>query len=222
MKDNYESRSKTFLTRRTPAIIRVDGKAFHTYTKGLNKPFDNDLIEDMNYTAINLCNNIQGAKLAYVQSDEISILLTDYDTLQTDAWFNYNVQKICSVSASMATAYFNSKRASDKLAFFDARIFNIPREEVSNYFLARQKDCIKNSIGSVAQSLYSSKELNCKNQNEQQEMIFSQGVNWNDFSSDLKRGRTFTKGFKGFQRIETPFSFDDEFFKILISEKEIV
>ena len=89
MKVNYESRSRNFLTRRVPVIMRLDGKAFHTYTRGLDKPFDEGLIEDMQQTAIHLCQNIQGAKCAYVQSDEISILITDYDTLTTDAFLVY-------------------------------------------------------------------------------------------------------------------------------------
>lgn len=110
MKNNYENRSKTFLTRRTPVIIRIDGKAFHTYTKSLNKPFDEGLIDDMITTTIHLCENIQGAKAGYCQSDEISILVTDYENLETDAWFNYNVQKMTSVSASIATGIFNKLR----------------------------------------------------------------------------------------------------------------
>ena len=149
MKANYESRSRTFLTRRTPVIIRLDGKAFHTYTKGLDKPFDEGLIEDMAETARFLCSEIQGAKLAYVQSDEISILLTDYDKLGTDAWFDYNVQKIVSISASLATAKFNQLRyirsiklgeevdnykawkqvSVQTMAFFDSRAFNIPKRK---------------------------------------------------------------------------------------------
>lgn len=218
MKENYESRSKTFLVRRMPVIIRIDGKAFHTYTKGLDKPFDYSLINIMNWTSLYLCKNIQGSKMAYTQSDEISILITDYDTLQTDAWFDYNVQKMCSVSASMATASFNCyKLKTDQFAFFDSRAFNIPREEVANYFLARQKDAVKNSIGSVAQSLYSAKELHCKNQNEQQEMIFQKGINWNDYGSDVKRGRTFVKVDGEFQKVETPLSFNDDFFGNMIN-----
>jgi len=110
LKLNYENRAKQFLTRRTPVIMRIDGKTFSTYTKGLNKPFDEGLIEDMQQTAIYLCENIQGAKCAYVQSDEISILITDYDKLTSDAWFDYNIQEMISVSASLATAKFNQLR----------------------------------------------------------------------------------------------------------------
>lgn len=192
MKENYENRSKTFLTRRTPVIIRIDGKAFHTYTKGLKKPFDNKLIDDMIETTIFLFENVQGCKLGYTQSDEISLLITDYDTLQTDAWFDYSVQKICSISASLATAKFNSLRPN-KLAFFDARCFNIPKEEVANYFIARQQDAIRNSIQALGQSLFSHKEIENKNISEIQEMCFQKGCNWNNFSTPEKQGSIIIK-----------------------------
>ena len=131
MKYNYENRTKQFLTRRVPTIIRLDGKAFHTYTKGLNKPFDDGLIADMQETTKFLCENVQGCKLGYTQSDEITLVLTDYDNLQTDAWFDYNVQKMTSVSASIATAKFNQLRLQ--------RHFNKSQKEVdvinkSNFF----------------------------------------------------------------------------------------
>jgi len=217
MKNFYESRTKFYIPRRTYTIIRIDGKAFHTYTKGLDIPFDFGLIEDMDETACFLCKNIQGAKLAFVQSDEISILLTDFETLQTDAWFDGNIQKISSISASLATAKFNElryKRKSElernkllsndkiakdnfnkiKLALFDSRVFMIPAfNEVKNYFIWRQQDTTKNSISSVAQSLYSHKELNNKNGNDKMEMIFKRGINWNDYPAKLKRGRLIIK-----------------------------
>lgn len=214
MKNNYENRSKTFLTRRTPVICRIDGKAFHTYTRGLNKPFDEGLMEDMTDTAIYLCQNIQGVKCAYVQSDEISILITDYDTLQTDAWFDYNVQKMTSISASLATGIFNQLRfqrildnqseyyfsrngsielSDTPLANFDSRVFNIPVDEVANYFLARQKDAVKNSIAMLAQSLYSHKELDGVNSNQMQELCFQKGHNWNDLHWNKKRGTLIIK-----------------------------
>jgi len=107
MKENYENRAKTYLVRRMPVIIRIDGKAFHTFTRGFQKPYDEIFHNAMNATMKYLCENIQGCKLGYTQSDEITLLLTDYDTLTTDAWFDNNVQKICSVSASMATMMFN-------------------------------------------------------------------------------------------------------------------
>lgn len=223
MKANYEFRSKTFLTRRVPVIMRLDGKAFHTYTKGLNKPFDEGLIEDMQETAKFLCKNIQGAKCAYVQSDEISILITDYDTLLTDAWFDYNVQKMTSISASLATGIFNQKRtiralkefsedggweyaergalidvcdfidSSIPLGNFDSRVANYPKEEVANYFLARQTDAVKNSISMLAQSLYSHKELDKCSSDRQQEMCFQKGHNWNNLHFSKKRGSFIVK-----------------------------
>ena len=108
MKESYENRSKTYLVRRMPVIIRLDGKAFHTFTKHLQKPYDEVFHNAMNSTMKYLCENIQCCKLGYTQSDEITLLLTDYDTLDTDAWFDNNVQKICSISASLATWAFNT------------------------------------------------------------------------------------------------------------------
>jgi tRNA(His) guanylyltransferase len=211
MKENYESRSRTYLTRRIPVIVRLDGKAFHTYTKSLTKPFDEGLIEDMQLTATHLCNNIQGAKCVYVQSDEISILLTDYDNINTEAWFDNNVQKMVSVSASMAASSFNQLRLirefegdsngdrlcgiaeNIKLANFDSRVFTIPIEEVNNYFIARQRDAVKNSISMLAQSLYSHTELHGVDSNQMQELCFQKGHNWNDLHFSKKRGSLIIK-----------------------------
>jgi len=226
MKDLYEDRTRFKLTRRTNTIIRVDGKAFHTYTRGLIRPFDIGLMEDMNKTTEYLCKNIQGAKFGFVQSDEISILLTDYEDITTDAWFDGNLQKIASVVASMATAKFNQlrmQRATSlffshidkkcltvdeiqnfKLAMFDARVFQIPhQDEVINYFIARQQDATRNSISSVAQSLYSHKELDGKKTDEMQEMIFQKGINWNDYTPREKRGALIRKVEKKFVRKES-------------------
>ncbi len=193
IKSFYENRTKQFLPRRTYTLIRIDGKAFHTYTRGLERPFDEKLINDMDETACYICKNVQGAKMAFVQSDEISILLTDFEKLGTDAWFDGNIQKITSISASLATAKFNELRP-DKIALFDSRAFTIPtKSEVENYFIWRQQDTVRNSISSVAQSLFSPKELHGKKTNDMQEMIFQKGVNWNDFEPKKKRGRLIVK-----------------------------
>jgi len=193
MKDFYESRTKTLLPRRTYSIIRIDGKAFHTYTRGLERPFDDLLMKDMDRTACYLCENIQGAKLAFVQSDEISILVTDFDKLTTSAWFDGNVQKMVSVSASLATAKFNALRPN-KIAIFDSRVFTIPSViEVENYFIWRQQDTVRNSISSLAQSLFSSKQLHGKNTTDMQDMCMSMGINWNNLSAKKKRGRLIVK-----------------------------
>lgn len=223
MKEYYENRTKLFLPRRTYTIIRIDGKAFHTYTKKLKKPFDDDFMNDMNDTAKYLCEEIQGAKFAFVQSDEISILLTDFDKIQTDAWFNGNIQKITSVSSSKATSKFNHLRqiryieeiyksatgittityrqielfSKIKLAEFDSRVFTIPsKTEVENYFIWRQQDTVKNSISSLARSLSTNKkQLKGLNSSQLQELCFEKGVNWNDLSIGKKRGRLIVKKF---------------------------
>lgn len=89
MKGFYEARSKTSLVRRMPVIIRLDGKAFHTFTKGFQKPFDSMLMKAMQETMKYLCENIQGCVLGYTQSDEITLVLVDYKKLTSEAWFNY-------------------------------------------------------------------------------------------------------------------------------------
>jgi len=186
MKDNYEGRYRIKLTRRMPVILRLDGKAFHTFCKNMERPFDTQFCYDMESTAFYLCENIQGAKCAYVQSDEISILLTDYDKLTTEAWFDYNIQKMVSVASGMASAYFTMK--CERLAVLDCRAFNIPKEEVCNYFIWRQKDWRRNSVQMMAQSLYSHKELQCKKTSDLHEMIYQSGEDWEKLDPIYKYG----------------------------------
>ncbi len=189
----YEVVTQQVLMKRTYTIIRVDGKAFHTYTKGLERPFDDRLMSDMDETAKFLCQNIQNAKLAFVQSDEISVVITDFDELETESWFDNKVQKIVSVSASLATGKFIMLRPH-KLATFDSRVWQVPtRTEACNYLIWRQQDTTRNSISSVAQSLYPHKELLNKSSNQKQEMIFQKGTNWNDYSARYKRGRIIVR-----------------------------
>jgi tRNA(His) 5'-end guanylyltransferase len=212
MKGQYEVRSRQLLPRRTYTIIRLDGKAFHTYTRGLNKPFDRDLIDDMDNAVVNILPEIQGAQFAYVQSDEISILLTDFAKENTDAWFDGNVQKMTSVSASLMTAEFNKLRwirefrwkdtqsvtdlveSMNSVALFDSRVFTIPdRVEVMNYLIWRNNDAARNSISMVAQSLYSHKELHGMSSSDKQEMIFKKGINWGEYDKSLKNGRLIVR-----------------------------
>lgn len=203
MKENYENRTRFLLPRRSNVLIRIDGKAFHSYTKGLDRPVDEGLTDDMNLTTKYLCENIQGAKFGYVQSDEISIWVTDYDDIQTDAWFDYNLQKMCSISASMATSKFNQLRMARankidiKLAQFDARVFVIPElDEVVNYFVWRQQDATRNSISMAAQSMFSHKELQGKSSTDMMEMMFTlKDTNWDKYPAGFKRGRCVIKMF---------------------------
>lgn len=211
MKEYYEQVPKIRLVRRTPVAIRLDGKAFHTFTRGFKKPFDEILIKTMQETMKKLCENIQGCILGYTQSDEITLILQDYKTLDTAAWFDYEVQKMCSIASSMCTLYFNQifrtnvneycagKQmddyqktlclARDKGAMFDARVFNIPKEEVTNLIYWRQLDATRNSIQMVGQANFSHKELQNKSCNMIQDMLMTEkGINWNDFPAYQKRG----------------------------------
>lgn len=218
MKTFYEQIPKTKLMRRCPVAIRIDGKAFHTFTRGFQKPFDEVLIKSMQETMKYLCENIQGCVLGYTQSDEITLILVDYKKLTSSAWFDYEVQKICSIAASMATMAFNRAfvkevkkysfelsmgihtdeerrlldiydKAIDKGAMFDARCFNIPKEEVTNLVYWRQLDASRNSIQMVGQACFSHKELQNKSCNDIQDMLMTQkGINWNDLPTYQKRG----------------------------------
>lgn len=224
MKEFYENVPKTRLVKRTPVAIRIDGKAFHTFTRGFQKPFDDILIQSMQETTKYLCENIQGCVFGYTQSDEITLILIDYKKLTSSAWFDYEVQKMCSIAASMATMAFNRifndkvweyialqkvslvpqsvelqqeqekyndalRKAKTMGAMFDARCFNIPKEEVTNLVYWRQLDATRNSIQMVGQANFSHKELQNKSCNMIQDMLHEQkGINWNDFSTVKKRG----------------------------------
>lgn len=227
MKAFYENIPKTKLMRRTPVAIRIDGKAFHTFTREFQKPFDEVLIKTMQDTMKYLCENIQGCVLGYTQSDEITLILIDYKKFTSSAWFDYEVQKVCSIAASMATIAFNKYfseninseycvfddelldgdfnpnykneylidlytthiKASYKGAMFDARCFNIPKEEVTNLIYWRQLDATRNSIQMVGQANFSHKELQNKSCDQIQDMLMTQkGINWNDIPSYQKHG----------------------------------
>ena len=212
MKEYYEERSRSYLARRTPVAIRIDGKAFHTFTKEFDKPFDRVLGDTMVKTMQYLCENIQECVLGYTQSDEITLILIDYKKLTSDAWFDYQVQKMCSVAASMATMVFNKyfgqeiiKRFDKKQrynktfrayvssykkgAMFDARCFNIPKEEVCNLIYWRQLDATRNSIQMVAQSNFTHKELQGLSCNKLQDKLLTEkDINWNNYETRWKRG----------------------------------
>ena len=220
MKTFYEQIPKTKLMRRCPVAIRCDGRSFHTFTRNFQKPFDEVLIKSMQETMKYLCENIQGCVLGYTQSDEITLILVDYKKLTSSAWFDYEVQKVCSIAASMTTMAFNkffAKNVYDwwstsfvgitkeiqertdlydayvtailKGAMFDARCFNIPKEEVTNLIYWRQLDASRNSVQMVGQANFSHKDLQNKSCNDIQDMLMTQkSINWNDFPTYQKRG----------------------------------
>lgn len=202
----YESTTQTHLLRRTPVIIRIDGKAFHTFTKCLptydeslkQGPYSVKMQQVMAFTCKVLFQKIQNVQLIYSQSDEISILLKDWDTHETQQWFDGNLQKLTSVSASIATASFNHLFSSEvrrrtpsvnEFAYFDSRAFNVPEAEVVNYFIWRQQDASRNSVQMWGRHFFSHKQLHEKNNSEIQDMLMEQhGVNWNDIPTWQKRG----------------------------------
>lgn len=195
MKQSYENRSRHYLLRRTPVIIRVDGRAFHTLTASLDKPFDSWFMGAMIRSACRVAGEAQGFKLGYVQSDEASFLLTDYDELNTEAWFGYVKSKVESLTAAIMSGHFNLElRWSSRggvLAAFDARAFNLPPEEVANYFLWRAKDWERNSISMYAQSFFSPEQLHGRGRADQHELLHTIGKNWATDLSDVARNGTF-------------------------------
>lgn len=205
MKD-YENVSRNFLTKKVPVIIRIDGRAFHTLTRNENfeKPFSDYFHENMLIICENLFKEIQNVKLIYTQSDEISILMIDDDKPETESWFGNNINKIVSISTSLATCIFNKRYVDETgkpkkhFIMFDSRAFNIPYEEIDNYFIWRQKDWFRNSVNMLGQHYFSHKELQKKNHSDVHEMLHGIGINWADLESWKKNGSTYYKTSYGF------------------------
>lgn len=216
MKMYYENVTRNHLVRRTPIIIRLDGKSFHTWTnttwgdwgKWCQRPFDDNLSKWMAETTKYLVDNIQGAVFGFTQSDEISILLRDYDTFETQSWFDGNIQKIASVSASMCTAKFN-KLASTftpmyfeygkmsmhelPLAFFDSRCFNINKEDTCNYFVWRQQDVIRNSVQMLGQHFLGHKNIQGLNNLAVVDKLRTAGVDLDSIPQHFKCGVAYSR-----------------------------
>jgi tRNA(His) guanylyltransferase len=188
----YERAYNYALTPRSCLFVRVDGKAFHTFTRGCDKPFDQKLIDSMVEAAQETAKEMMGFKLAYTQSDECTFMLTDFDTHDTEGWFNYELNKVVSISASCYTAAFNRAYGSTH-AMFDSRAFIVPLEDAPNVFIWRQQDWARNSIQMLARAHYSSKQLYQKKTTDLHEMLFQKGVNWADLSDQLKNGTFITR-----------------------------
>lgn len=193
---SYENAYRKYIPSTFPVILRLDGVSFHSYTKKCKKPYDQNLIDVMNDTAIYLCSKIQSAHLAYIQSDEISILLYNQNN-KSEGWYGFNINKMISVSAAMASSYFSMSShkifGETKLANFDCRAFAVPKEDVMNVFEWRQQDATRNSIQMLARSLASHKECDKLNCNELQDLIHVKGKNWNNEPTSFKRGRCVVK-----------------------------
>lgn len=216
----YENCYRIYLPKRQAVIVRVDGRAFHSFTKGFARPYDIVFAVAMHQTALKLAENISSCKFAYTQSDEITLVLTDYENINTEPWFSNNLQKIVSISAAMASIFFkesfnksieeeyvdhylngkigdekyqllmkHSEAYNNKLCVFDSRAFIIPREEIVNCLYWRQTDCIRNSIQLLGQANFSHNQLQGKNCNEIQEMLWQEkNINWANEPNWFKNG----------------------------------
>lgn len=188
----YEFASRTTLLPRSYIVLRVDGKAFHTFTRGMKRPFDDKLIEAMVKTGEMVAKEMMGFKLGYHQSDEFTFVLTDTDSFESQIWFDGEVQKLCSVTASMFGAYFNKLMGGTE-AIFDCRAFNVPKEDVANVFIWRQRDWERNSLQMFSRSHFSHKQLDNKKKADMHEMLHSKGENWADLKEIYKNGTFILK-----------------------------
>lgn len=204
----YEQAYNYVFTPRSSLVIRVDGKSFHTWTKGMKRPFDEPLIAAMIVATQLTAKEMSGFKLAYVQSDEASFLLTDFDTHQTQGWFNYELNKVVSITASLFTAHFNRliNNPANTPAFFDARAFIVPAEDAPNVFIWRSKDWYRNSVQMLAQSHFTQKQLNGKKMADLHEMLHGVGINWAKLPEHLKNGTYITKNGK---RVHKQLEYED-------------
>lgn len=192
----YEETTRYRLPRRAYTIMRLDGRAFHSYTVGLDRPFDYQLMADMDAVAVALCTEVAGTAVAYVQSDEITLVLVDFATPTTTAWFDGVVQKMVSVSASYATAHLNRLRYPERttrIATFDARVFTLADQvEVANMLVWRQRDAIRNSVTMSARALFSERRLHGLSTTARRDLLASAGVDWDDYPEGARYGRVVT------------------------------
>ncbi len=206
---SYEKASNNVLITKNPVIIRVDGKAFHTFTRDCDKPFDKKLIEAMARAGERTAAQMGGFKLGYHQSDEFSFLLTDTDTFETQPWFNNEINKLVSITASLFTAFFNQELQAYEHPFppavFDARAFSVPMDDFQNYFVWRQQDWKRNSLQMLAQYYFSAKELHGKNSIAMDAMLAEKGVEWRNLNDVFKYGTFITKDKR---RISTQLKYD--------------
>jgi tRNA(His) 5'-end guanylyltransferase len=212
----YESISENYFLPKIPIVIRVDGKCFSQFTKGCKKPFDQILINCMFVSAKEVAKQMQGCKALYAQSDEVTFVLTDDFTIETQQWFGGRQNKIESVTAAMMTAYFNKfwveiefndgymgdghvhfDDYSEKYnpAIFDARAFQCPKEDVANVFLWRVKDWERNSLNMYCEQFFSHKELNGQGRVDRHEMLHKIGHNWaTECTDQQKNGSWYSPG----------------------------
>lgn len=232
----YESVYERYFLPKTPIIIRVDGKAFHTWTKGCGKPFDQPLITCMFESAKEVAKQMQGCRALYAQSDEVTFVLTDDSTLESQHWFGGRQNKIESVTAAMMTAYFNKNWLENirtnyqngffdingkcviNPAIFDARAFQCPKEDVANVFLWRVKDWERNSLSMFCLQFFSPKELHGQGRADQKEMLKKIGHSWEDeCTNQQKNGSWYSPGKPDKFDLTNYYDIDDYIFSNAIS-----
>lgn len=227
MKSFYEDAYRFYLPRRMPVMIRCDGKSFHSLTQDMKKPFDKNFIDSIIHTTLYLCENVQNCVFGYCQSDEISLVLINYKRLDTESWFDNNLQKMVSISSAMATLAFNKKIKDyypDKEGVFDARAWVVPKEEVNNGLLWRMRDCTRNSVQSLARAHFSHKSLHeLNNAQIQDKLMLEKGINWNDLPTHLKRGTAVIKKDGAWAVDKEPpiFSQDPNYINRLLEPEEV-
>lgn len=187
----YEAVNRYVATVRTPLMIRVDGRAFHTFTRGMDRPFDQRLTNAIVGAAKATAIEMQGFKVGYVQSDEATFCITDYDKLDSQGWFGYELPKIISISAALMTAHFNRLLPTEKTPVFDSRAFSIPAHDVTNAFLWRVKDWEKNSLQMYARTFFSQEQLHGKNRQAMHDMLHGVGKNWATDLTEQQKNGTF-------------------------------
>jgi tRNA(His) guanylyltransferase len=198
IKRYYEDALRIQLPRQTHVVLRIDGRSFHQFTKGLERPYCRGLADALDAAALALCQEMTGCCFAYGQSDEYSFLLRDFDREKSPMWFDGNLQKIVSVSASVFTAAFARHFPSPKLASFDCRALVIAQAtEVEKYFIWRQLDASANSLNMLASAHYSHEELLGKSEAEKHDLLHAKGLNWAKEPADFKRGRAIHRNGQG-------------------------
>ena len=226
-KDDFGDRMKSLERRETeqtfmpllPIVVRLDGRSFHSYTSGFDRPIDSDFRKAMVETTKVLVEETN-ATIGYTQSDEITLVLYS-SNLKSQIWFNGEKFKIVSCLASLCSvtfykfmSQFKAGNLPGKVPTFDCRAYNVPNKiEAANGVLWRELDCTKNAISMASRCYYSHAELNDKSGSEKQEMLFAKGVNFNDYPAYFKRG-TFV------QRKKTARKFTADEIKLLPSKHQ--
>ena len=194
MKADYEDALRLYVPRRTHVVLRIDGRGFHKFTAKLERPYCRRLADALDSAAMSLCQEMIGCRFAYGQSDEYSFVLSDMEPETAPLWFDGNVQKIVSVSASLFTGFFNSAFGGEKPGFFDSRVLVIAqRSEVEKYLLWRQLDASANSLNMLASAHFSHAELDGRSTAEKHDLLHGKGINWAKEPADFKRGRAVVR-----------------------------